>query len=195
MRDMCVSIPKELSTYIILVLTNDYKSYLKCKKQKYKSWYCLLLQSWSLSLSVCLSSGINMFLASKRVSLVMEPKCCNAPIRRVRKHHCDVYTLSISTVKNQSAEAQWSYTFQQNSTSTWLSQKAIQYYRNITSPEIQKYIIWRDIQKLRGAHEQQEGSREPNRRGTGRESCDDDPSFCCALIITEGSAAHSDQLQ
>jgi len=33
------------------------------------------------------------------------------------------------------AEAQWQYTFQQNNTSTWLSQKAIQYYKNITSPE------------------------------------------------------------
>ena len=36
MKDVCVCvlIQKELSTYIILVLTNDYKSYLKCKKQK-----------------------------------------------------------------------------------------------------------------------------------------------------------------
>ena len=43
-KDACVSIPKELSTYIILVLTNDYKSYLKCKKQNYKSLYSILLQ-------------------------------------------------------------------------------------------------------------------------------------------------------
>jgi len=31
---MCVSFPKELSTYVILVLTNDYNSYLKCKKKQ-----------------------------------------------------------------------------------------------------------------------------------------------------------------
>jgi len=49
-----------------------------------------------------------------------------------------VYTLSFSTGKNQSAEAQWSYTFQQKSISTKLSQRVIQYYRNITSPEITK---------------------------------------------------------
>ena len=30
----------------------------------------------------------------------------------------------------------------------------------------------RDIQKLRGAHKQQEGPREPNRRRTGRKSYD-----------------------
>ena len=72
---VCVSIPKELSTYINLVLTNDCKSYLKCKKQKYKSWYSLLLQIWSLSLSMCLGSGIYFFLTSKYVSLVMELKC------------------------------------------------------------------------------------------------------------------------
>jgi len=36
-KDMCVSILKELSTYIILVSTNDYKFYLKYIKQKYKS--------------------------------------------------------------------------------------------------------------------------------------------------------------
>ena len=70
-----VSIQKELSTYIILVLTNDYKSYLKCKKQKYKSWYSLLFQSWSLSSFMCLGSGIYIFLASKHVNLMMEPKC------------------------------------------------------------------------------------------------------------------------
>ena len=39
--------------------------------------------------------------------------------------------------------------------------------------KIQKYNTWRDIWKLRGAHEQQEGSREPNKRGTGRKSCGD----------------------
>ena len=65
MKDVCVSIPKELSTYIILVLTNDYKSYLKCKKQKYKSWYSLLLCTWSLSSSMRFGSGIYIFLASK----------------------------------------------------------------------------------------------------------------------------------
>ena len=47
--------------------------------------------------------------------------------------------------------------------------------------------------KLRDDHEKLERSREPNRRGTGRKSCDNDPSFYCTPIITEGSAAHSDQ--
>jgi len=74
MKDVCVPIPKELSTYINLVLTNDYKSYLKCKKQKYKSWYSLLLYTWSLSSSMCLGSEIYIFLASKCVSIVFEPK-------------------------------------------------------------------------------------------------------------------------
>ena len=62
---------------------------------------------------------------------------------------------------------------------------------------IQKYYITKNTKvhhmkrytKLRGAHEQQEGSREP------RKSCGDNPSFCCAPIVTEGSAAYSDQLQ
>ena len=49
--------------------------------------------------------------------------------------------------------------------------------------------------KLRDAHEQQKGSREPNRRRTGRKSCGDGSNFCCTPIITEGSAAYSDQLQ
>ena len=53
----------------------------------------------------------------------------------------------------------------------------------------------RDIQKLRGAHEQQEGSQELNMRVTGGKTCDDNPSFCCIPIVTEGSDAHSDQLQ
>ena len=33
MKDVCVSIPKELSTYIILILISDYKSNLKYKKK------------------------------------------------------------------------------------------------------------------------------------------------------------------
>ena len=65
MWKMCVSIPKELRTYIILVLTNDYKSYLKCKRQKCKSWYHLLLQTWSLSSSMCLGPRIYILLAFK----------------------------------------------------------------------------------------------------------------------------------
>ena len=67
--------------------------------------------------------------------------------------------------------------------------------QDITSPKIQKYIIQRDIQKLRGAHEQQEGSREPNRRGTGRKSCGDNPNFCYAPTVTEEFAAYSDHVQ
>ena len=47
--------------------------------------------------------------------------------------------------------------------------------------------------KVHGYHEQQKGSREPNGRETGRKSCDDDPSFCCTPIITEGSTVYSDQ--
>ena len=44
------------------------------------------------------------------------------------------------------------------------------YYRNITYQRIQKYNLKRDIhnQKLRGAHEQQEESREPFRRRARR---------------------------
>ena len=64
---------------------------------------------------------------------------------------------------------------------------------------LQEYYITRNTKvhhmkrytKAEGVHEQQEESREPNMRGTGRKSCDDNPSFCCTLIVTEGSAAYS----
>ena len=65
----------------------------------------------------------------------------------------------------------------------------------MTSPENTKVHHMKRYIKLRGAHEQQEGSREPNKRGTGRKSCGDNPSFYYAPTVTEESAAYFDQLQ
>ena len=106
-----------------------------------------------------------------------------------------VYTLSFSTCKIQGAEAQWSYTFQQKSNSTWLSQRMIQYYRNITLLKIQKNTIHEEIyitkrcsrysKRASGAKQERNWEEELRRR----------PSFGCALTTTGGSAAHSDQLQ
>jgi len=49
--------------------------------------------------------------------------------------------------------------------------------------------------KAERCSQQQEGSRESNRRGTGRKRCGDDPSFYCTPIVMKESAALSDQLQ
>ena len=50
----------------------------------------------------------------------------------------------------------------------------IQYYRNITSPEIQKNIIHEKIYIIRGeVLTSNKRPREPNRRGTGRKNHDE----------------------
>ena len=72
------------------------------------------------------------------------------------------------------AEVQWQYTFQQNITSTWLSQRVIQYYRNIASPENTKVHHMKRYTKAERCSRVARGPREPNRRGTGRKSYDDD---------------------
>ena len=53
-----------------------------------------------------------------------------------------------STVRNQSTEAQWQYTFQHYSPSTLLSQCLIQYDWNITSLECTKVWITGDLQDI-----------------------------------------------
>ena len=59
--------------------------------------------------------------------------------------------------------------------------KRIQYMKRYTKAE-------RFSQAARGVSRTKQGR-------TGRKSCGDDPSFCCTPIVTEGSAAYSDQLQ
>ena len=59
-----------------------------------------------------------------------------------------MYAKHISTVRNQSAKAQWLYIFQHYSLSTVLSQRVIQYYMNITSLDHTKIFITGDLHDM-----------------------------------------------
>ena len=108
-----------------------------------------------------------------------------------------VYTLSISTGKNQSAKTQWYYTFQQKSTSTWLPQRGYNFTGILHRQKIKYKSTWygevyitkaemcsQYSKRASGVKQERNWEEEP-RRGL---------SFCYTLIVTEGSTAHSDQL-
>ena len=80
---------------------------------------------------------------------------CNAPILRVRKRYCNVYTLSISTGKNQSTEASGALYIPTYEYNTKLSLEMIQYYMNITSLICAIARLQRDVQdeQYTGTHE------------------------------------------
>jgi len=109
-----------------------------------------LIQDFSHSLNDMALIQLSLF---KIILQLLSPILVNACVmsrshgyRDVLRHtyigqkYPHICTLSISTDKNQNTEAQWWYTFQQNNTSTLLSQRVIQYYMNITLPKNAK--IW-----------------------------------------------------
>ena len=81
-----------------------------------------------------------------------------------------VYTLSISTGKNQSTEVVVHYTFQHMSTITKLSPEVIQYYMNITSLVCAIAGIHVNVQEwtVKGTHEFTKGKLGRRTRGPGR---------------------------
>ena len=86
-------------------------------------------------------------------------------IRRSKYPH--IYTLSISTGKNQSTKVRVHYTIQHMSTIIKLSQDVTQYYKNITSPigvnvRIQSGIQSWTVQRMLTSHKGK--TREPSRR-------------------------------
>ena len=84
---------------------------------------------------------------------------------------------------------------EQNNTSTWLSQKVIQYYRNITSPENIKVQYMKRYTKAERCSRAARGTSRANQEKSCKEELRRRPSFCCTLTTTGGSAARSNQLQ
>jgi len=84
-----------------------------------------------------------------------------------RSKYPHIYTLSISTGKNQSTKVRVHYTIQHMSTIIKLSQDVTQYYKNITSPigvnvRIQSGIQSWTVQRMLTSHKGK--AREPSRR-------------------------------
>ena len=76
-----------------------------------------------------------------------------------------------------------------------LSQRVIQYYRNITSLKIQNNIIHEEIYITKRCSRYSKRTSGAKQERNWEEELRWRPSYGCALTTTGGSAAHSDQLQ